>query len=77
MYVFWTDWTPVPLIMASSLLMTAAIPLVTILLLRIVTDRATMGRFANGKLTTAVMFLLVIASLAVTPQAGVELWSDR
>jgi Mn2+/Fe2+ NRAMP family transporter len=73
MYVLWTDWKPVPLVIASSLLMTAAVPMVTVLLLRIVTDRQRMGKYANSKISTAVMVVIVVASLVVTYRAVLEL----
>ncbi|MCC7175395.1 MAG: Nramp family divalent metal transporter [Bryobacterales bacterium] len=73
LYVLWTGWRPVPLVIASSLLLTLAIPLVTIILLRLVTDRRKMGPLVNSKLTTAIMLTLVVASLAVSYHAVMEL----
>lgn len=73
LYVLWTNWKPVPLVIASSALMTLAVPLVTILLLRITSDRQRLGRYANGRLARAAMVLLILASLAVTWQAAREL----
>jgi manganese transport protein len=72
-YVLWTSWKPVPLVIASSALMTLAVPLVTLMLLRITTDRDRMGRYVNTPLATAAMVLVTLASLAVTWQGAAAL----
>jgi len=73
LYVLATPWTPVPLVLASAVLQTLAVPLVTVLLLRITTDRARLGAYANGPVATAAMVLVTIGSLVVTWQGAVEL----
>ncbi len=75
MYVLWTNWKPVPLVVASSLLMTLAVPMVTVLLLCIVTDRKRLGAYANGPLATAAMLIIVAASLVVTYRGVVEIFT--
>lgn len=75
LYVLWTDWKPVPLVILSAALMTLALPLVALLLLRITTDRTLMGRHVNGRLATCALVVVTIASLAVTWQGARALWA--
>ena len=75
MYVLWTGWKPVPIVIACAALMAVAVPLVTVLLLRITADRERLGRYANGKLATTAMVVVIVASLAVAYEGAAELLS--
>ena len=73
MYVLWTGWKPVPIVIACSALMALAVPLVTVLLFKITADRERLGRLANGKLATAAMAVVIIASIGVAYGGVMEL----
>ncbi len=62
LYVFFTDLTPVALVLLANAMLLPAIPLLTVALARITNDRAMMGSFGNSWLTNAALALLILVT---------------
>ncbi len=76
LYVFWTKWKPLPLVLASSALFAAAIPLVVTLILALANDRKRMGKLANGWVANTLFGVVLLLSLFATWEALGEALAD-
>jgi Mn2+/Fe2+ NRAMP family transporter len=74
LYVLWTDWKPVWLVLFSSAVVVLLIPVLGVGLLRLTNDARLMGRHRNGLVTNAILLALVAVSLFVIYQNGVTWW---
>lgn len=76
LYVFWTKWKPLPLVLASSSLFAGAIPLVVILILVLANDRKRMGPLANGWIANTLFGVVLLLSVFATWEALGEAITD-
>lgn len=75
-YVFWTSWKPLTLVLASSVMFAAAIPLVVILILLLANDKKRMGACANGPLANSLFGLVLLLTSFATWEAVGEVLKD-
>jgi len=73
MYVLWTDWKPVPVVLVTGIMFLLLLPALLLVLLKVTNDRKLMGEHANGWFSNAYMAVLGLGILAVTYQEGAEL----
>lgn len=73
LYFFFTDWTPVGLVLFKSGLGLLTLPVVTMAVLRLTADKKLMGAHANGWFTNTVLALTTIAALYLGYQGLTEL----
>jgi Mn2+/Fe2+ NRAMP family transporter len=73
LYVFWTSWKPVALVVTSAALFATAVPLVVIFILILTNDRNRMGAYANSPLTNLLLLAIVVLTGFSTWEAVVEL----
>jgi Mn2+/Fe2+ NRAMP family transporter len=73
LYVFWTSWKPVALVVTSAALFATAVPLVVIFILILTNDRKRMGVHANGPLTNILLLGIIVLTGFSTWEAVVEL----
>jgi len=73
LYFFFTDWTPVGLVLFKSGLGLLTLPIITLALLRLTADRKIMGAQANGWLVNIVLVLTTMAALCLGYQGLAEL----
>ncbi len=76
LYVFFTDWTPVGIVVAAGVMSIVALPVMTLVILRLTSDRKVMGPHANGWVTNVVMILATIGALYLSWQGAVEIFSN-
>jgi Mn2+/Fe2+ NRAMP family transporter len=76
LYVFWTSWKPLPLVLASATMFAAAIPLVVVLILVLANDKKRMGACANGPLANTLFGLVLILTSFATWEAVGEVLKD-
>ena len=76
LYVVWTDWRPVPILVASVGLTVLALPTVTLILMRLTADKRIMGDHANSLFTNLALLLVVVASLYLSYVTGVEILEE-
>jgi Mn2+/Fe2+ NRAMP family transporter len=74
LYVFWTSWKPVALVVTSAALFATAVPLVVIFILILTNDRKRMGAHANGVLTNILLLAIMVLTGFSTWEAVVELF---
>lgn len=72
-YVFFTDWTPVGLVFAYSLISLATLPVMILLLLLLTSDRNRMGDQVNSVSTNLVLIFTILFSVFVSWQGYLEL----
>jgi len=73
LYVLLTDWKPLGIVLLSSVLAVILTPIVSLILLKITSDRRRMGSRANGKWTKAVLAALVLITFYLTVHNGLSL----
>jgi Mn2+/Fe2+ NRAMP family transporter len=76
LYVFFTNWTPVGIIVATGVLSVVTLPIMTLIIMRLTADRKIMGPHANGWLTNSVMVLAVLGSLYLSWEGALEVIGD-
>jgi Mn2+/Fe2+ NRAMP family transporter len=76
LYVFATDWTPVGIVVATGVISVVALPVMTLIVLRLTSDRKVMGAYANGWMTNTVMILATIGALYLSWQGALEIIGD-
>lgn len=76
LYVLFTDWTPIGLVLAYGVMSVVTTPAVALVVLRLTSDRKRLGEFANGWFTNIVLVLVVACSFYLSWGAAQELWSD-
>lgn len=74
LYVIFTDWQPVWLVLLSSALTVVVMPLVVLVLLRLTTDRARMGEHANGWVTNAALVSVALVSVYLIWRNALLFW---
>lgn len=72
LYVFLTDWTPVGLVLVYAAFSVVTLPLITLVVLRLTSDRKVMGKLVNNHFTNAVLGLTVLGSLYLSREAGLD-----
>ena len=70
LYVFFTDWTPVGLVLVKSMATVVTLPIITLTVLRLTTDKKIMGTHANGWLTNIVLVLTTIGAVYLGYQSS-------
>jgi Mn2+/Fe2+ NRAMP family transporter len=65
LYALWTDWSPVWIVLAASIIQAVLMPVNAALLLLLTARRERMGRLANGIATNVALVLLVVMSAAL------------
>jgi Mn2+/Fe2+ NRAMP family transporter len=73
LYFFFTDWTPVGLVLFKSGLSLLVLPIITMAVLRLTADRKVMGIHTNGWFVNSVLVLTTIAALYLGYQGLTEL----
>lgn len=76
MGVLITDWKPIPVILISSALSAATLPIVVIILFMLTKDKKLMGDHANGFWSNLALSSIIGLSAVVTWHAGLEFF-DR
>lgn len=71
--VLFTDWKPVPLLMATALVAAVMLPATIIVLLRLTNDRTFMGEHVNGWITNVVLVFAATAALYLGYEGIVEM----
>jgi Mn2+/Fe2+ NRAMP family transporter len=72
-YVFLTDWTPIGLVFAYSLISLITLPVMILVLLLLTADRKRMGDQVNSVLANAVLLFTIGFSVFIAWQGFVEL----
>ncbi len=72
LYVLWTDWKPLPMIIVAAALSAAALPLIAVILLIMTSNKRVMGPHVNTAPTNALLIGIVFVSVVVTWQAAFE-----
>lgn len=75
--VLFTDWKPVPLLMATALLAAVMLPATIVVLLRLTTDRKFMGEHVNGWFVNAVLVFAAAASLYLGYEGVMEMLAGK
>jgi Mn2+/Fe2+ NRAMP family transporter len=73
LYYFFTDWTPVGLVLFKSALSLLTLPIITLAVLRLTADRKIMKAHANGLFANIVLGLTTLAALYLGTQGLVGL----
>jgi Mn2+/Fe2+ NRAMP family transporter len=73
LYFFFTDWTPIGLVLFKSGLGLLTLPIVTLAVLRLTADKKIMGEHANGWCANIVLALTTVAALYLGYQGLAEL----
>jgi Mn2+/Fe2+ NRAMP family transporter len=76
MYVLWTDWKPVPVVLITGMMFLVLFPLLIFVLLKITNDRRLMGEHANGWLTNLWLGVLAAGIVVATFQEGASVWLE-
>ena len=74
LYVFFTDWTPVGLVLVTSALEVVLLPAIVLIVIRLTADKRIMGAYANGWVTNLVMVLTAAGSVYLAFQTIRALW---
>lgn len=70
--VLFTDWKPVPLLMATAIVAAVLLPATIIVLLRLTNDRSFMGEHTNGWLVNATLVFAAVTSLYLGYESIIE-----
>jgi len=73
MYVFFTDWTPVLLVLLQGAASIVSLPIVVLAILRLTTDKKLMGTQVNGWISNTVLVLTVVGAVYLSYEGAVEL----
>ena len=73
LYVFFTDWTPIGLVLFKAAASVVLLPIVTLAVLRLTADKKIMGAHANGWFTNVVLVLTTVAAVYLGYQGAAEL----
>jgi len=76
LYVFFTDWTPVGILVATGVISVVMLPIMTMIIMRLTSDRKIMGQYANGWLTNVVMVLAILGALYLSWEGALEIIGD-
>lgn len=76
LYVFFTGWTAFGLVLAGGLLSIVTLPVLTVFVLLLTTNRKLMGDHVNGWVSNTVLVLTLIASIYLSWEGAVELMAD-
>lgn len=76
MYVLWTSWKPVPVVLITGMMFLLLFPLLVFVLLRITNDRKLMGQHTNSWLTNLWLGALALGIVAATYQEGASVWLE-
>lgn len=71
--VLFTDWKPVPLLMASAAMAAVVLPAIIIMLLRLTADRKFMGQHVNGWFVNTVLVVSAVTAIYLGYQSVMEL----
>jgi Mn2+/Fe2+ NRAMP family transporter len=77
LYYFFTDWTPVGLVLFKSALSLLTLPIITLTTLRLTAGRRIMGVNANGWFANVVLALTTLSALYLGFQGLIELSGSR
>ena len=72
-YVVWTDWEPIPILVLATVLLAAVLPLVTLVLLRLTADRRIMKEHANRWYSNLGLAVVVVTSIYASFRTAMEL----
>ncbi|MFB3777342.1 MAG: Nramp family divalent metal transporter [Bryobacteraceae bacterium] len=76
LYVFFTDWTPVGIVVATGVISVVMLPVMMVIVMLLTADRKIMGRHANGWLTNTVMIGAILCALYLSWQGALEIIAD-
>ena len=74
LYVLFTDWRPVMLVLLASAMSVIVMPVTIVILLRLTSDRRIMGEHVNRWWTNVVLALATVGSVFLICRAAVDLW---
>jgi Mn2+/Fe2+ NRAMP family transporter len=76
MYVLWTAWKPVPVVLLTGLMFLVLFPALVFVLLKITNDRNLMGEHTNGWFTNLWLSVLALGIVVATYQEGASVWLE-
>jgi Mn2+/Fe2+ NRAMP family transporter len=76
MYVLWTSWKPVPVVLITGAIFLVLFPLLVFVLLKITNDRSRMGEHTNRWYTNLWLSLLALGIIVATYQEGASVWLE-
>lgn len=76
MYVLWTNWKPVPVVLFTASVFLVLFPVLLFVLLKITNDRTLLGDHVNNWWTNCWLGLLGLGILAATYQEGASVWLE-
>src|SRR5690606_21601602 len=76
MYVLWTSWKPVPVVLITGMVFLVLFPVLVVVLLKLTNDRSLMGGETNNWLTNLWLGLLALGIVAATYQEGTSVWLE-
>ena len=77
LYVFFTDWKPVWLVLVNSAVGVIMLPAMIMAVLRLTADKRLLGDYANGPATNAALGITLAAALYLAGQGVFELFAAR
>ncbi len=76
LYVFFTGWTAIGVVLAGGLLSIVTLPILTAIVIKLTTDRKTMGAYVNGWVSNVILVLTFLSSLYLSWEGAIELMAD-
>jgi Mn2+/Fe2+ NRAMP family transporter len=76
MYVLWTSWKPVPVILVTGMMFLVLFPVLVFVLLKITNDRSLMGEHTNSWWTNVWLGVLALGIVVATYQEGASVWLE-
>jgi Mn2+/Fe2+ NRAMP family transporter len=76
LYVFFTDWTPVGIVVATGVISVVMLPVMTVIILRLTSDRKIMGEHANGWVTNVAMVVAILGAVYLSWDGTLELIAE-
>jgi Mn2+/Fe2+ NRAMP family transporter len=75
-YVFFTGWTAIGVVLAGGLLSIVTLPVLTAIVFKLTTDRKVMGQYVNGWVSNLILVLTFLSSLYFSWEGAIELMAD-
>jgi Mn2+/Fe2+ NRAMP family transporter len=76
MYVLWTSWKPVPVVLVTGMMFLVLFPVLLFVLLKLTNDRGLLGEHTNSWWTNCWLGLLALGIAAATYQEGASVWHE-
>lgn len=76
MYVLWTSWKPVPVVLITGVVFLVLFPVLILVLLKLTNDRKLLGEHTNRWWTNLWLGVLALGIVAATYQEGASVWLE-